>query len=578
MFADTYKARRHDWKAKSGAQAPTSPVNRLSEMPRIPTEGPTRRLTRHTSSKSHLIRSDLDDEQAPNLNLPKMPKHALGMRQRTKDFLLDYVEESVAAKSTFWWVESDVFQATSGLIICFNAGVIGMQTDIQSSAWVYIDHALLAFFTFELCCRLLLYGLVYFKHEEDWVWNWFDLLIVTSGVCDQWLVPLLGGMHLLKTEKGGQMRVFMMLMRMLRLLRIVRLFRLVRMVRPLYELARGVFEALQSIFWVLVFLCMTLYAVAILCTRLIGDGHIIPEEFREEPAVQQVRQLFRTVQDSMFSLFGTMSSWSLLKFMPLFEDMPFLKPMFVIFYVYSAWALLAVMTGVVSENMIAIREQMLKEDEVREAARRSTITKILIEAFQAADKDDSGQLSRKEFDSLLKTPALVRKIEQNTHLNMQDMADLFDWMDHDGSQQVTIDEFMYGFRWVNEPLRSQTAIKLQRRLVEDVHHLQRSVSTCLEQRINEIHKHVVSPLKKMNAITEQLQTLEGLFSHLSRHLRNDASVMPTLAEVHDVDARLNRKMDMIIQRLKALEQKDVEEQMMERKVVAAQNTTAKPTR
>lgn len=34
---------------------------------------------------------------------------------------------------------------------------------------------------------------------------------------------------------------------------------------------------------------------------------------------------------------------------------------FVVFYVYSAWALLAVMTGVVSENMIAIREQMVQD-------------------------------------------------------------------------------------------------------------------------------------------------------------------------------------------------------------------------
>merc|ERR1711879_241624 len=95
--------------------------------------------------------------------------------------------------------------------------------------------------------------------------------------------------------------------------------------------------------------------------------------------------MFASVGDSMFTLFGTMSSWSLLKFVPLFSEIPPLKPIFVVFYVYSAWALLAVMTGVVSENMIVIREQMMKEDEMREEMRKSMITKTLIELFQESD-------------------------------------------------------------------------------------------------------------------------------------------------------------------------------------------------
>ena len=40
------------------------------------------------------------------------------------------------------------------------------------------------------------------------------------------------------------------------------------------------------------------------------------------------------------------------------DTVPGLKPVFVVFIIYSSWALLSVMTGVVSENMIAIREQV----------------------------------------------------------------------------------------------------------------------------------------------------------------------------------------------------------------------------
>merc|ERR1719324_1668909 len=93
----------------------------------------------------------------------------------------------------------------------------------------------------------------------------------------------------------------------------------------------------------------------------------------DETELQEIKEMFSTVSNSMFTLFGTVSSWSLLKFVPLFDEMPYLRPLFVLFYVYSAWALLAVMTGVVSENLIAIREQMVKEDELKEEKRKQNI-------------------------------------------------------------------------------------------------------------------------------------------------------------------------------------------------------------
>merc|ERR1719436_1248771 len=123
----------------------------------------------------------------------------------------------------------------------------------------------------------------------------------------------------------------------------------------------------------------------------------------------------------MFTLFGCLTSWSLLKFVPLFGQMPMLKPVFVLFYVYSAWALLAVMTGVVSENMIAIREQLNKEDAQREEMRKTLITNMLIELFRAADVDHSGTVSREEFEAMLNSPTLMKKMKKNSNLKMQDL-------------------------------------------------------------------------------------------------------------------------------------------------------------
>merc|ERR1712151_1191016 len=113
---------------------------------------------------------------------------------------------------------------------------------------------------------------------------------------------------------GNHMSVLFMLMRMGRLLRIVRLFRLVRIVRPLFELAMGIMEAIQGMFWVLVLMIMTLYATAILCTRLVGRGSMLDSDGADKVELQEIKDMFSTVPDSMFTLFGTVSSWSLLKF------------------------------------------------------------------------------------------------------------------------------------------------------------------------------------------------------------------------------------------------------------------------
>merc|ERR1719181_490834 len=115
---------------------------------------------------------------------------------------------------------------------------------------------------------------------------------------------------------------------------------------------------------------MTLYAAAILCTRFIGHGIVLPEDALDDEELQPIRKMFANVPASMFTLFGTMTSWSLLKFEPLFDPFPALQPLFVLFYIYSAWALLAVMTGVVSENLIAIRDQMVQDNEAKEEKRK----------------------------------------------------------------------------------------------------------------------------------------------------------------------------------------------------------------
>merc|ERR1712048_1290084 len=118
----------------------------------------------------------------------------------------------------------------------------------------------------------------------------------------------------------------------------------------------------------------------------------------------------------MFYLFETMSSWTLVPLFPLFDTAPITRLFFVLFYIYAAWTLLAVMTGVVSFNMIALRAQITREDEARDAEKKEKAREVLADIFDFSDADRSGELSHEEFDAMLICKETIALIQENTNL------------------------------------------------------------------------------------------------------------------------------------------------------------------
>merc|ERR1719313_662573 len=120
-----------------------------------------------------------------------------------------------------------------------------------------------------------------------------------------WVFPIFEAVLRFVTQSEGQHKrnPLLQAMGILRMLRIIRLVRLVKIVQPLYRLATGVLEAMQGMFWVLVFLGMLLYAVAIICTRLIGHGAVLPDQEPLDKDLEDIQHMFHSVFSSMFVLF-----------------------------------------------------------------------------------------------------------------------------------------------------------------------------------------------------------------------------------------------------------------------------------
>merc|ERR1711939_1092801 len=99
-------------------------------------------------------------------------------------------------------------------------------------------------------------------------------------------------------------------------------------------------------------------------------------------------------------------------------------------------------------------------------------------------------------------PDLQKKISRGTNVRVQDLQDLFEWLDHDKGGTITIDEFLMGFKWVNEPLRAKTLVKLQERVAGDLKKLEDKVQQRVQEKFIALEKIICQPLRKVHAIAE----------------------------------------------------------------------------
>jgi voltage-gated sodium channel len=261
-----------------------------------------------------------------------------------------------------WLYENKSYEIFIASIIAVNGLVISLQLDYPWSCWVFVDNGFLVIYLFEMLLRIKRWGWTFFVHPTDWGWNWMDFGIVAAGVVDLWLIP--GWMcieeQILDHPAGFSTTIpdnIMSLVRLMRLMRVLRLVRVLRSIPPLYTLLVGVYGAFQAMKWVIVLTLLTLYAGAIVFTNLVGKGMIYPSQ----QAPPEALEVFGTMGASLFSLFEMMNGDT--EVINPIKDILFGKFMFAGFMVVANWAVLAILTAVVSENMISTSARFSKKRE-----------------------------------------------------------------------------------------------------------------------------------------------------------------------------------------------------------------------
>merc|ERR1712137_226032 len=363
------------------------------------------------------------------------------------------------------WTESVHFQSFITGVIALNALTLGMELDLHWGGWLWVEEAMQAIYFFELSVRGKRHGWNFFIHSEDWAWNNLDFIIVMGGVLEQWMMPLYKLIMSLATgtvvesaHGGGSL---LPLLRMLRLLRILRLLRLLKSFKPLYKLSLGVLEAMQAMQWVLVLTFVLLYASSILFTSLVGHGLMMGVTIPS-----QSRAIFGSVLESMFLLFRIMNG-DQTPMEPLLHSAQ-LKILFILFMVISNWMVLAILTAVVSENMLcATNEFMRVEKKEDEDIAKKKSSERLIALFKEIDKDGDSTIDEPEFHALLADKGLCDEFCNATGLGVRDLKDLFTLLSHeegDGHWCIDYESFVDKLQEEGNILCERSVFRLEQQM------------------------------------------------------------------------------------------------------------------
>merc|ERR1719203_1626355 len=225
-------------------------------------------------------------------------------------------------------------------------------------------------------------------------------------------------------------------------------------------------------------------------TRVVGHGAMVDDP-SEIPLV--TRRLFENVPASMFTLFVIMNGEEWRKVEPLLARYMGMKFVFVLFTIFSSWALLSVMTGVVSDNMISAKKSQNQKDDAMTGDRRARIEKVLNEFFIAADSAGTGRLSKERYFLMLDIPFYARKMQAAApNCSPKDLRDLFLWLDADDGE-VDEEEFVRGFHTLSEPLTGKALLHVDADVKRRFRRLQEQVDQVtidlVQERRREVEHH-----------------------------------------------------------------------------------------
>mmetsp|Transcript_90715 Transcript_90715/g.234233 ORF Transcript_90715/g.234233 Transcript_90715/m.234233 type:complete len:580 (-) Transcript_90715:70-1809(-) len=334
------------------------------------------------------------------------------------------------------------FDIAIAIVICMNAGTIGIQAQLESQGSdipefiVTLENCFLCVYIFELVARFAAFGPGVFKSH----WVKFDAFLVLCGCLD-----ILVKVFAVPGSFGSSLEN-LMLLRILRLVRIVRVLRLMVQFRTLWLLVQGLMNSLMTLVWVLILISILLYVFAIVGMEFLHHDH----ETGGDLSARERRDMYNENVDRNFGNLGytmltllqglTLDSVGSI-YRPIVLWRPWLLAYFISFILLVSIALMNLVTAIMVESALsqASEEKDVKRREM-EAKQKRMIGKLW-RLFRDLDADASGSLQLEELTSAPEEVQEVLREVTNSLDNNGDLANLFHLLDHDDCGNVEIEEF-----------------------------------------------------------------------------------------------------------------------------------------
>jgi Ca2+-binding EF-hand superfamily protein len=341
-------------------------------------------------------------------------------------------------------VTSDAFDQFMGLILVFNAGVMGAQVNWQAAnlgnkspdTYAHLDTFFCLAFVIELVCRWAVYGFAFYT-MDGWQWSWFDSLIVGLQVFEE-LLLVAKGMSDGGSEGDGGVGIDVGVLKLLKIARLLRMVRMVRLIPELKAMVYLIMASMKSFFWTCILMLVLIYMIAVYMTMMATE--CLKDNTRGEANAEDydsVTKQWGSLSSSVMSLFHSISGgadWAEL-IGPLVNETnnQIHNIAFTMFIAFSTMVLMNLVTGVFVEGA----QRLSKEDRDKE------LVKLAYKTFGIVDEDDSAVITWEELSLSMENRVLEEYLVA-MDLSRTNAQDLFRLLDEDQSGEISIEEFVHG--------------------------------------------------------------------------------------------------------------------------------------
>jgi len=334
-------------------------------------------------------------------------------------------------------VRSRWFEFTAGFVILLNLITIGIEahlsvrnnTAFDSDFWPGgVERIFLTLYCVEASIRVTAGGWSSFRD----LWFLLDLVLIFVGLLALLVIPILAAETGVSFEK-------LLVVRGLRLFRLVRALRMLSHFKIVWRLVYGLLTA--AILSMTMLIAVSLFIFACVAVELIAKDPDLRDH--PDPSIQAlVETNFFGLNRSLLTLlqFVTLDDIADVYF-PLVLEKPYLCAFFFPILIFISIGLMNLVTAALVENAMQTAAIEAEEEKQRLKKKVKGALPSLIEIFHQLDADKSGQITHEEVENV---PVSILPPRVLDSLCVENITDIFDYLDVDGTGELSQMEFVEG--------------------------------------------------------------------------------------------------------------------------------------